>query len=264
MNTRTFLLAIACIALGACATSPQGRSQLTVPTSVSAVYSEVNMQLHLVTASDIASPCAGIECKLNHAFDQRVLRLGTRLAQSAFIAYPGLNERISQFEFVIAEKDEPGTVSNAAGAVVIYRGVQKLRLDEEALAFLIAREMGHVIARHHDENSATSIMFSILAQALLPVTNLVRGAAALIETSSATAAVASVASMVGSRTVIENYRADQQQEADAIALNLLSHQGWDRRWVADALISSGRVTGEDNWSKEFRLSALQVDQFSDN
>lgn len=263
---RTCLLSLACVLLvGACATTtPQGRSQLTAPTSVSAVYSEVDMQMHLVTAADVASPCNGLDCRLNQAFDQRVLRLGSRLAQSAFVAYPDLGERINRFDFVIAEKDEPGTVSNATGTVVIFRGVQKLRLDEEALAFLIAREMGHVIARHHEENSATSIMFSILAQALLPVTNLVRGAAALIESSSATAAAASVVSLVGSQATIENYREEQLHEADAIALNLLNHQGWDWRWMADSLNSGRKVTGEDRWSKEFRISATQLNQFWDN
>lgn len=264
IHTRSLAI-VSTLLLGACAsTSPQGRSQLTVPSPVSAVYSEVDMQMHMVSAPDITLPCSGLECRLNQAFDQRVQRLGKRLAQSAFVAYPGLSERIPRFDFAVAEKDEPGSVSNSTGTVVIFRGVQKLRLDEEALAFLIAREMGHVIARHHDENSATSIMFSVLAQALLPMTNLVRGAAALIETSSATAAAASVASLVGSRAVMENYREDQLHEADSVAMNLLSHQGWDWRWMADALNSGKQVNGEDRWSREFRISAMQVDQIWDN
>lgn len=267
MIARVWFVVLASILLGACATSPQGRMQVTVPSSVSAVHSEMGMRLNLISAVDISSPCVGVECRLDRAFDQRVLRLGTRLAQSAFEIYPELTERFSKFEFVIAEKAEPGSASSAAGTVVIFRGVQKLRLDEEALAFLIAREMGHVISRHHDENSATSILFSIAAQVLLPVTNLIRGSAALLQTASATAAASTVstaASFVGSRIAIESYRRNQLHEADAVALDLLASLGWSRGEVADALVASTQVVGDDGWSKDLRVSAREVIGLTEN
>jgi len=267
MVARVWFVVFASMLLGACATSPQGRMQVTVPSSVSAVHSEMGMRLNLISAVDISSSCVGVECRLDRAFDQRVLRLGTRLAQSAFEIYPELTERFSKFEFVIAEKAEPGSASSAAGTVVIFRGVQKLRLDEEALAFLIAREMGHVISRHHDENSATSILFSIAAQVLLPVTNLIRGSAALLQTASATAAASTVstaASFVGSRIAIESYRSNQLHEADAVALDLLASLGWSRGEVADALVSSTQIVGDDGWSKDLRVSAREVIGLSEN
>lgn len=76
-------LMLAIIALSACATSsPNGRMRLTAPPSISSVYSDVDMQLDLVTAADTNTPCAGVECQLNRSFDQQVLRPGSRLAQS--------------------------------------------------------------------------------------------------------------------------------------------------------------------------------------
>jgi predicted Zn-dependent protease len=267
MIARIWFGVLASILLGACATSPQGRMQVTVPSSVSAVHSEMGMHLNLVSAVDVSSPCVGVECRFDRAFDQRVLRLGARLAQSAFEIYPELTERFSKFEFVIAEKSEPGSASSAAGTVVIFRGVQKLRLDEEALAFLIAREMGHVISRHHDENSATSILFSIAAQVLLPVANLIRGSAALIQTASAAAAASTVstaASFVGSRIAIESYKLDQLHEADAVALDLLAGLGWNRADIADALAGGTQVTGDDGWSQDLRLSARGVVGLAEN
>lgn len=267
MITRAWFVVLASMLLGACATSPQGRMQVTVPPSISAVHSEMGMRLELASAVDTPSPCFGVECRLDRAFDQRVQRLGARLAQSAFEIHPDLTERFSQFEFVIAEKAEPGSASSAAGTVVIFRGVQKLRLDEEALAFLIAREMGHVISRHHDEDSATSILFSIVAQVLLPVTNLIRGSAALIQTASATATASTLstaASFVGSRIVIESYRLDQLHEADAVALDLLASLGWNRGEVADALAISTQVVGNDRWSKDLRVSTRGVIGLAEN
>ncbi|MDD5331115.1 MAG: M48 family metalloprotease [Sulfuricella sp.] len=255
---QAWLPVAACIALGACATttSPQGRSQLTAPPALSAVYSEMDMQAHLMTSADAGTLCAGMECLLNHAFDQQVQRLGARLAESAFATYPDLKQRIGKFEFVVAEKAEPGTASNSSGTVVIFRGVQKLHLSEEAIAFLIAREMGHAISRHHDENSAVSILFSVVAQVLLPVANLVRGSVALIQTASA---ATTAASFIGSRAMIENNKPEQMREADAIALELLAKQGWNKRDIADALASGNQAAGDDTWSKGLRLSAARID-----
>jgi len=259
---RICFIAIASMALGACAaSSSNGRLQMTAPASVSAVYSEVNMQLSLVTEANTGSPCVGAECEFDRAFDQSVLRLGTRLAQSAFETYPDLTKQFGKFEFVIAEKVSPGSISSATGTVVIFRGVQKLRLGEETLAFLIAREMGHVIGRHHEENSATSILFSVLASVFMPVTNLISGSAALAQTASATAAAtaaASAASFIGSKITIASYKLDQSREADAIALTLLNRLGWNRNDIAEALVADTRVMGDDSWSKDLRASAEDV------
>lgn len=258
MLLRVSSIVLVSLLLGACVTSPQGRLQATVPASVSAVHSEVGMRLHLATLPDTLLPCTGLECRLDRAFDQRVLRLGTRLAQSAFEAYPDLTERFKQFDFVIAEKTELGSTSSAAGTVVIFRGVQRMHLDEEALAFLIAREMGHVISRHHDEDSATSILFSVLLQVLMPVANLVRGSAALIQTASATATATTAASFLGSQLMIESYKADQLREADTIALNLLAGLGWSRTEIADSLAAGAPVAGNDRWSKDLLVSARGI------
>ncbi|OGS90620.1 MAG: hypothetical protein A2Z95_04075 [Gallionellales bacterium GWA2_60_18] len=231
---------------------------MTAPASVSTVYSEANMQLSLVTAANADSPCNGAECELNRAFDQRVLRLGTDLAQAAFATYPDLTRRLGRFEFVIAEKADPGSVSSAAGTVVIFRGVQKLRLDEDTLGFLIAREMGHVIGRHHEENAATGIWFSVLAAVFMPVTSIISGSAAVAQTTASASAASSAASFIGSRITIASYKQDQLHEADAIAMKLLDGLGWSRKDVADALIANSRVLGDDGWSKDMRASAEDV------
>ena len=182
-----------CSLLGACSTSPYGRSQLTVPQPVSEVYSEVNMRLQLATTADARYKCAESECDASKDFEMRVARLGERLADKAFELYPDLHERIGRFEFVISDKAEPGTTSNASGTVVVFSGTRALELSDPALAFILAREMGHVIGRHHNENTATRIIVSVLAQVLLPVSGLFRALALLPAASSAAAASATTA-----------------------------------------------------------------------
>lgn len=235
--------------------------QMTAPAPVSKVYSEMNMKLSLVTEADIAAPCAGEKCAADRAFDQRVLRLGSRLAQEAFTAYPDLSERIKGFDFIIAEKAGSGSVSSANGAVVVFRGLQAQQLDEQTLGFVIAREMGHVIGRHHDENAATGLWFSVLAAVVMPVSSLLSGSAVLTQTASSAAtstAVTSAASFIGSRITIASYKQDQLREADTIALNLLGRMGWSGKEVAEALVADSRIMGDDEWSKDLRASAEDV------
>lgn len=257
--------------LAACATSPEGRTQLLPPApfqGFSAVYSEFDMHLQLVTAADAPS-CREAECAADRAFDQRILVLGRRLADVAFRQYPDLHLRFPRFEFVVADKADPGAASSAGGTVVIYRGVRALHLDDAALAFVLAREMSHVIAGHHDENVTTSVLVALATQILLPVLNL----GALFSSSAATTAaastaagsavtntaVASAASFAGSRVLRASDRPLQVREAEALAMKLLAAAGWDGREVSDQLEALRPALLEElAWTDELRQSARHI------
>ena len=264
LQPRHLLLPVlAMVALNACSTSPQGRKQLSSPAPIIDIYSDVNMRVHLATVAN--ATCLGAECALNREFDQQVQQLGVSLARLAYDAHPDLTKRVSQFEFVVAEKEKPGTASNASGTIVIFRGVQKLHLDEEALAFLIAREMGHVICRHHDENYSVKILVSVLASVLFPALNLFNGSAAVAQatsatsgTTAATVAASSATSFLGSEVVVASIKPGQLSEADAVALDLMSGLGWNKRDVAGILEACTQVDGDDTWAKDFRNSVSNV------
>jgi predicted Zn-dependent protease len=273
------MAALLCAVLQGCSTSPYGRSQLTVPQQVSSVYSEINMRLQLVTTADAKTKCAETECDASREFDQRVARLGERLSEKAFELYPDLRQRIGHFEFVIAEKAEPGTTSNAAGTVVIFGGTRALELSDPALAFVLAREMGHVIASHHNENTATKIVVGILAQVLLPVTGLVRAfafipgassaAAATATTATATTgsaaavtATATAASFFGSKVVIASYWSRQLDEADTIALTVMARIGYGPQATADALAALQPRLDNSSWPRDLRASSEHVAQIA--
>jgi Zn-dependent protease with chaperone function len=262
---------LAVLLLTACATSPEGRTQLVAPAALqgfSAVYSEFDMQLQLVTATDAPS-CSEAECAANRAFDQRILALGRRLADAAFRQHPELHLRFPRFEFVVADKLDPGAASSGGGTVVIYRGVRRLELDDAALAFILAREMSHVIAGHHDENVTSSILVAVAAQILLPVLNIgalfsgsaATSAAATTAAGSAatTTAMASAASFAGSRALRATFRPQQVREAEAMAMKLLATIGWDGREVSDQLeVLPPALPDESGWTAELRESARRL------
>jgi predicted Zn-dependent protease len=268
---RASLSVLLLLLLTACGTSPTGRSQLTAPSPLqgfSAVYSEFDMHLQLVVATNAPS-CKEEECVADRAFDQRILVLGRRLADLAFRQHSDLYLRFPRFEFVVADKADPGSASSVGGTVVIYRGVRRLNLDDAALAFVLAREMSHVIAGHHDENVTTSILVAVAAQILFPVLNIGAiisgGAASSAAASTAassvatTTAVTSAASFAGSRALRASFRPYQVKEAEAMAMELLVAGGWDAREVGDQLEGLRAPLPNDvSWIVELRESAQRV------
>lgn len=222
------------------------------------------MRIQLATASSVSTPCAGVECTLNQEFDQQVQSVGYRLALAAYDTYPDLIKRVSEFQFEVAEKSGAGSASNAAGKIVIYRGVQKLGFDEAGLAFIVAREMGHVIGQHHDENSGTRILLSIAAGVLFPALNLFNAAQVAQATQVTSAAtlsttVASTAtSYLGSKAVLAGLKPDQLSEADAIALGLLEREGWHLHDIASVLDQRELVQSGSNWAEDFRISLANL------
>lgn len=252
----------------ACATSPGGRTQVVAPPALqgfSAVYSEFDMHLQLVTAADAPS-CQAAECAADRAFDQRILALGRRLADTAFRQYADLQMRFPRFEFIVADKLDAGAASSAAGTVVIFRGVRRLELDDAALAFVLAREMSHVIAGHHDENVTTSVLVAVAAQIFLPVLNIgslfsasTAAATTAASSTATTSAVASVASFAGSRVLRANDRPLQVREAEAMAMRLLAAAGWGGREVSDQLQAlRPALPAEADWTAELRESTLRI------
>jgi phage gp16-like protein len=267
MGRRMTALGLMVLMLGACATSPQGKSGIVMPAPISDVYSDADMQLYLATIAAVARPCVEEECELNRAFDAQVQHLGVRIAAAAFDARPDLIKRISRFEFEVAEKEEVGTISNASGNIVILRGTQQIGLNEGALAFAMAREMGHVISQHHDENATARILFSVAVGVLFPAFNLFGNTAAFAQATSAstisTAAVATTAastatSYLGARLILDKLKPNQLSEADQVALDLLGRLGWGHQDIAQALEDSAAFESSNAWSEDFQLSAAQV------
>lgn len=269
MMNRLPVLLLACLAclLGGCASSSySGRSQLSAPGVVSNVYSEVNMRLMLVATPDAKNLCAESECDARAGFDQRVAAIGPRLIESALRNYPDLAGRERNFEFVIVDKTEPGTASTAAGSIIILRPVSSLTPGDEALAFILAREIGHVVAQHHEENTAASLIISILAQVIAPVTNIARIFSTLISgTAAGTGAYASIAnasitaaSFVGTKVVVSSYKPRQREEADAIAMTLLGDLGYDARAVTRAFSLPHPELHKTGWTLDLIASVAKL------
>lgn len=269
LTSMTRLLAGLCICLflGACATSPPaGRAQLTAPKAVSEVYSDLNIKLMLATTPDAERSCADPACAARTQFDRRVAHVGGLLADAANHLYPDLRGRIERFEFAVADKAEPGTASTASGRVIVLRPVSTIAPNDEALGFIMGREIGHVVAQHHDENAAAGFIVSAMAQVFAPLLNFARAIATIVSSISAAGATSSTAtnvamaaaSIAGSRVLVSAYKPQQRVEADAIAVDLLAHIGYDARSISTAFASVDLGSQPTNWVLDLRNSVNRL------
>jgi len=263
MSIRNPLALLSCIALAGCAASSQtGRQQVVVPTGVSGVYSEVDLQMKLASAAAPTQDQTEDQCLL-FDYQRQIRKLMERTVVTAKRLYPDIEERGVKFRFDVAPSAQAGVLSNAGGAIVILQGTQNMPLPDSVLTFIVAREMGHVIGRHHDENSAATIMFSVLTQVLFPAAALVKGLSAVLpSTAAGTAVTASAVSYLGASALRTTYREDHLREAEQFAFTLMAESGWDLYEVA-AEASAVTVKGGDaSWMEELRQSLAALDQLA--
>jgi hypothetical protein len=239
---------------GCAATQDSGRERLLVPSEVGSVYSEVELQANLALIAD--SNCRGKECDAAVVFRSRVERLGKRLGAAAGALAVDSGLAVPRFGIAVPGKGDIGTLSSASGNIVVFDGVRTLELSDPALAFLIAREMGHVIAKHHEENTATGLAVSVAVAILFPVTGLLQGVEAAY-TASTLATTAT--SFAGARIVRNFYEDEQQREADSLAMLILARAGWAPHDVAFALYGASPRLAGDGWLAELRGSQRWLD-----
>ncbi len=237
------------------ATENANAAEVPIPSGISDLYSDIDMRVRL-SAKASALACVAEECAENSAFDARIDVIGHYLSKAALMAYPQKRKVIDNFNFSVADKLEAGTVSNNKGQIVVFRGVQGLQLSDDALGFVIAREMSHVLAGHHVTNTSTKLIISALASVLFPAFAIIGASSAAAQASSATTLISSAAStatsMVGSEVVMAQMKPSQLNQADEMARNIMEKNEWDMRSVESVLTQDGVVKGA--WMLDLQAS----------
>jgi hypothetical protein len=154
-----------------------------------------------------------------------------------------LFERITGFEVSVENDRGDGSASSAGGRIVLDSGLAALNPTDDVVAFVIAREMGHVIARHGEENSGAKMAFSALT-AIIPGAAVIKFAA----------------SMLGAGVLRASWAEGQRRDADILALQLLAASGRSARVVALNLQSGlmRRHIPAGEWGNYFAQSIDRV------
>jgi Zn-dependent protease with chaperone function len=248
--------------IAGCAVNPStGRNQLIALPAAQIAHADMSFAL-AAAAQGLApaSPCARTNrseplagttfsacpsAETIARFAHQVERIGAELATEARNLAPELFTRISAFHIGVETDIDAGTASSAGGRIALAADLAVLDPTDDVVAFLIAREMGHVIARHGEEDAGARMAFSVLT-AMVPVGGLI---------------VRFAASMLGSQFLKTTWAEPQRREADELALALL-----DRCQRSPAIIALNLRIGlkrerlpEDAWGVYFAQSIERVD-----
>lgn len=234
-------------------------SLISEPTSVHRLYSDVDMRLSLAIKPNMDA-CIAEQCQENQVFDDRVNLIGQQLAAIAYELYPNLSNRVPSFQFAVVDKQVEGTASNADGDIVVFRGLQQLSLNDEALSFIIAREMGHVMGKHHTKNTSTKLIISAVASVIFPVAGIIAASSTAAQASTVTSVVTSAAStatsLIGAKVAMINVKPDQLTESDAYANSLLENQDLDYTLIIKGLPES--QVGKSDWLNDLHESKIKL------
>lgn len=236
----------ACLAMVGCAMTPSGERARVMDMPFAAAYSDIAFTV--TSAARTSLSCAGlVDCPSEGGraaalrFSRQALRVAALLERGAQGLYPDLARRLParHFEVYVVAVDAPGSASCANGRVALNAGLAMGQPDDDWLAFVIAREMGHVIARHHEENSTAVIATSLIFNLVVPGGGLLKSLVS-----------------AGSSSLAATSRRDvQAMEADAIAFRLLAAAGFRLRDVSRSLLKAPLALDDGAWSQRFRASS---------
>ncbi len=229
--------------------------------TISDIYSDIDMRVKLAVKPNTGS-CSGPTCEENQTFDARVTSTGRYLAKVAEKLYPQQIKIIQHMTFSVLDKKGAGTASNNKGKIIVFRGIQNLQLSDDALGFIIAREMGHVLAGHHSTNASTKLLISAFASIIFPAAAIIGASSTAAQASTATSLVSSAAStatsMLGGEIAMAKMKPSQLQSADLIAHNIMDKTGWDIRSVISILAQD--EPSQNGWMHDLELSRAQLEK----
>jgi hypothetical protein len=224
-----FAVAIACLTGGVAHADESGRFSNGL--SLAAVHSDIKFQ--------VFAPARAVD-RAQDGFALQVKRVARGLETAALRLFPDAMSRIGAFDVYVADASEIAAQSSAVGRIALNAGFASLNPTDDWIALVVAREMAHVVAGHHDNNSTASIITSVVMNLVLPGSGLVKSAL----------------SFAGSQVASNSGRERQLGEADAMALRLLEGAGYSMRAVALNITLGPKAAqlGDGAWARAFLAS----------
>ena len=194
--------------LGACATSPTGRSQLMLISPDAAIVE--SRTAYLSTVSELDSENKLVD---DPRLSDRVATITGRLVTEAVAQYPNSRD----WEWSVAIIDGPDTVNAwcmAGGRMAVYTGLfDKLELTDDEFAHIMGHEISHALANHTAERMSRA-MATTLGVVAIGAASDNHGAALVGPAAAAKLAL----ELPNSRTA--------ESEADTIGIELATRAGY--------------------------------------
>ena len=164
-------------------------------------------------------------------------RVGSRL-----LASTAARETSYQFKFhLLADQETVNAFALPGGQIFITEALFRRLKSEDQLAGVLGHEMGHVVARHSNEQMANSRLWSGLAQGLGVLLSDGHGNSG-----------AQIANMVAQWRVMKFSR-DDESEADALGVRFMIQAGYNPEALIGVMEILAQVSGGAN-SSDFMSS----------
>jgi predicted Zn-dependent protease len=141
-----------------------------------------------------------------------------------------------RWEFALFEDAETNAWALPGGKVGVYTGIFKAAKNQDQLAAVVAHEIGHVIARHHNER----ISRQQGASTGLQILSAIIGARYGEGVGNAAGQIGAVGAQAG--LLLPNSRV-QESEADVVGQQLMSKAGFDPREAVGLWQNMGAAGG---------------------
>lgn len=171
-----------------------------------------------------------------------VSEVGSKMAAVTEGDYPSL-----PWQFTLLNSDVINAFAMPGGKVFMSLGLMKEMTNEAQLAGVLGHEIGHVTARHINDQIArqTGLQVGVGIAGVL-----------LGGESEAVQQAAGYALNVGGQTVLLKYGRDQESQSDYLGMRYMSKVGYDPRGQLQVMQILDRVAGEGGGSEFFSSHPL--------
>lgn len=169
-----------------------------------------------------------------------VTEVGSKMAAVTESDYPSL-----PWQFTLLNSEVINAFAMPGGKVFMSVGLMAEMTNEAQLAGVLGHEIGHVTARHINDQIANQTGFQIGASV----------ASIFIPEGAAGAAVGQ-AITVGGQTILLKYGRNQESESDSLGMRYMSKVGYDPKGQLQVMQILARVAGEGGGSEFFSTHPL--------
>jgi len=206
-----------------CATSPLGRSQLTL------VNDDQLNKMGIEAFKQIEKETPRSKDARVNAYVQCVAQAVASKARGAHVP--------SSWEVAVFDSDQVNAFALPGGKIGVYVGLLKVAKNQDQLATVIGHEVGHVIARHGNER----VSQAQVAQGVQQIAGALAGDGGV-----ASKAVMGALGVGVQYGVLLPYGRTQETEADKIGLDLMAEAGFDPRESVKLWQNMARASGGSN------------------
>ncbi|WP_027359392.1 M48 family metalloprotease [Desulforegula conservatrix] len=155
--------------------------------------------------------------------------------------FSDMPETFGGYHFLVLDSDEINAFAAPGGLIFVTRGILRCCKDEDAVAAVLAHEIGHVQLKHGTESIDDSRMTSVVT------TILAEGAKNLgpKELASLTTAFEGSISDITNKLVTNGYSREYENQADKAAVTIMKRAGYNPTALVSMLEMMGKVMKPD-------------------